>query len=77
MISRVSTLFQGHKDLIVGFNTFLPMGYKIELNKATDTISIIHPKVIITLFVQFKQILTFVSGITKVFAFGSIRRQQE
>jgi len=31
VISRVSTLFRGHPELIVGFNTFLPPGYKIEV----------------------------------------------
>ncbi|XP_071141100.1 paired amphipathic helix protein Sin3a-like isoform X1 [Mytilus edulis] len=31
VISRVSNLFKGHPDLIVGFNTFLPPGYKIEV----------------------------------------------
>uniref|UniRef100_A0A8C5GDX5 Paired amphipathic helix protein Sin3a n=1 Tax=Gouania willdenowi TaxID=441366 RepID=A0A8C5GDX5_GOUWI len=30
VISRVSQLFKGHPDLIMGFNTFLPPGYKIE-----------------------------------------------
>ena len=32
VISRVSNLFKGHPDLIVGFNTFLPPGFKIELH---------------------------------------------
>ncbi|XP_069364151.1 paired amphipathic helix protein Sin3a [Maniola hyperantus] len=31
VITRVSNLFQGHPELIVGFNTFLPPGYKIEV----------------------------------------------
>ena len=30
VIDRVSTLFKGHPNLIQGFNTFLPPGYKIE-----------------------------------------------
>ncbi|KAF2154652.1 hypothetical protein K461DRAFT_238036 [Myriangium duriaei CBS 260.36] len=30
VIDRVSTLFQGNPDLIQGFNTFLPPGYRIE-----------------------------------------------
>lgn len=30
VIAQVSTLFRGHTDLIVGFNTFLPPGYRIE-----------------------------------------------
>ncbi|XP_051176886.1 paired amphipathic helix protein Sin3a isoform X2 [Leptopilina boulardi] len=31
VIRRVSHLFKGHPELIVGFNTFLPPGYKIEV----------------------------------------------
>ncbi|CAB3383189.1 Hypothetical predicted protein [Cloeon dipterum] len=31
VIARVSNLFKGHPELIVGFNTFLPPGYKIEV----------------------------------------------
>ena len=31
VIQRVSNLFQGNKRLVLGFNTFLPEGYKIEL----------------------------------------------
>jgi paired amphipathic helix protein Sin3a len=30
VIARVSELFRGHRNLILGFNTFLPAGYKIE-----------------------------------------------
>lgn len=30
VIERVSTLFKGHPQLISGFNTFLPAGYRIE-----------------------------------------------
>ena len=37
VISRVSMLFKGHPELIVGFNNFLPPGYKIkvEMNEQT------------------------------------------
>jgi paired amphipathic helix protein Sin3a len=31
VIRRVSTLFRGNKKLVLGFNTFLPEGYKIEV----------------------------------------------
>jgi hypothetical protein len=31
IIRRVSNLFQGNRKLLLGFNTFLPEGYKIEL----------------------------------------------
>ena len=44
VISRVSTLFKGHPDLIVGFNTFLPPGYKIEVTDGdSNTISFHGP----------------------------------
>ncbi|KAL1218756.1 Paired amphipathic helix protein Sin3-like 5 [Cardamine amara subsp. amara] len=31
VIARVKELFKGHNDLLLGFNTFLPKGYKITL----------------------------------------------
>lgn len=36
MIERVSTLFAGHPNLIQGFNTFLPPGYRIECGAGDD-----------------------------------------
>lgn len=33
VIQRVSNLFKGYPELIVGFNTFLPPGYKIEVQR--------------------------------------------
>ena len=39
VISRVSNLFKGHPDLIVGFNTFLPPGFKIEVHHNEINIS--------------------------------------
>ena len=36
MITRVSSLFRGHPALIVGFNTFLPPGYKIEVQSSNN-----------------------------------------
>ncbi|XP_013418836.1 paired amphipathic helix protein Sin3a isoform X2 [Lingula anatina] len=47
VINRVSNLFRGHPDLIVGFNTFLPPGYKIEV-QANETISVQQPGQITT-----------------------------
>mgnify|MGYP005669533841 FL=1 len=42
VIQQVSRLFRGYNKLILGFNTFLPDGYKIELpldgNNATMTV---------------------------------------
>lgn len=34
VITRVSSLFNGYPELIMGFNTFLPPGYKIEVQKS-------------------------------------------
>lgn len=42
VINRVSNLFKGHSDLIVGFNTFLPPGYKIEV-QANEQINVHQP----------------------------------
>ena len=33
VIARVSRLFKDHPELLVGFNKFLPPGYKIEVQK--------------------------------------------
>ncbi|XP_065661588.1 paired amphipathic helix protein Sin3a isoform X2 [Hydra vulgaris] len=44
VISRVSALFKGHIDLIVGFNTFLPPGYKIEVSLTDiNTVNVCAP----------------------------------
>lgn len=37
VIRRVSSLFHGHRALILGFNTFLPPGYKIEQRDDPNT----------------------------------------
>ncbi|XP_056272321.1 SIN3 transcription regulator family member Aa isoform X2 [Pseudoliparis swirei] len=42
VISRVSQLFKGHPDLIMGFNTFLPPGYKIEVQNP-DLVNVTTP----------------------------------
>lgn len=36
VMERVKELFKGHKDLILGFNTFLPKGYAITLPLEED-----------------------------------------
>lgn len=41
MIERVSTLFNGHPALIQGFNTFLPLGYRIECTTDAQDVSFI------------------------------------
>jgi len=40
VIQRVSDLFAGHPNLIQGFNTFLPPGYRIECGSGNDPNSI-------------------------------------
>ncbi|KAG5521057.1 hypothetical protein RHGRI_033572 [Rhododendron griersonianum] len=36
VIERVKELFQGHRDLLLGFNIFLPKGYEITLSMEDD-----------------------------------------
>ncbi|KAG2448373.1 hypothetical protein HYH02_006955 [Chlamydomonas schloesseri] len=36
VIHKVKQLFKGHRELILGFNTFLPRGYEIELARVSD-----------------------------------------
>merc|ERR1719400_624060 len=45
VISRVSMLFKGHPELIVGFNTFLPPGYKIEV-QTNEAIAVSMPGIL-------------------------------
>lgn len=33
MITRVKELFKGNRDLILGFNNFLPKGYEIKFDE--------------------------------------------
>ncbi|XP_076323407.1 paired amphipathic helix protein Sin3a-like [Tachypleus tridentatus] len=42
VIQRVSNLFRGHPELIIGFNTFLPPGYKIEV-QANEQVNVSMP----------------------------------
>ena len=42
VITRVSNLFRGRPELISGFNTFLPPGYKIEVQPASGSGSNSH-----------------------------------
>ncbi|KAI9893429.1 MAG: Transcriptional regulatory protein sin3 [Vezdaea aestivalis] len=46
VIQRVSNLFVGHPNLIQGFNTFLPPGYRIEcgVGDASNTIRVTTPQ---------------------------------
>lgn len=43
MIREVSELFKGHQTLILGFNTFLPPGYRIEVVDQEGTTHISQP----------------------------------
>ena len=36
---KVSQLFNSHSDLILGFNIFLPQGYKLEVIKVMMTVT--------------------------------------
>ncbi|GMH68591.1 hypothetical protein TL16_g04966, partial [Triparma laevis f. inornata] len=59
VITRVSNLFRGYNNLILGFNTFLPDGYKIELKAAPAASS--QP-------VEFDHAISYVTTIKKRFA---------
>lgn len=50
VIQRVSMLFHGHSELIGGFNTFLPPGYRIEISSdpRQDVITVTTPMGILT-----------------------------
>ena len=41
VISRVSMLFKGHPELIVGFNIFIPPGYKMEDGQGKEALGTI------------------------------------
>ena len=51
VITRVKQLFKGHPDLIVGFNTFLPPGFTMEVSKEFQILS--YLQVIVFLKVAF------------------------
>ncbi|KAF3782414.1 Paired amphipathic helix protein Sin3-like 4 [Nymphaea thermarum] len=55
VIMRVKELFKGHKDLILGFNTFLPKGYEITLS-TDDALPPKKP-------VEFEEAINFVNKI--------------
>ncbi|KAG8384767.1 hypothetical protein BUALT_Bualt04G0152800 [Buddleja alternifolia] len=59
VIARVKELFNGHPDLILGFNTFLPKGYEITLAEAEEA----PPK----RTVEFDEAISFVNKIKKRF----------
>ncbi|KAI0062716.1 hypothetical protein BV25DRAFT_1803353 [Artomyces pyxidatus] len=43
VIQRVSNLFHGHPSLIQGFNTFLPVGYRIDVGASSQMITVTTP----------------------------------
>ncbi|XP_058193271.1 paired amphipathic helix protein Sin3-like 3 [Rhododendron vialii] len=56
VIERVKDLFRGHRDLILGFNTFLPKGYEITLPIEDDPLPAKKP-------VEFEEAINFVNKI--------------
>ncbi|KAJ8760863.1 hypothetical protein K2173_021901 [Erythroxylum novogranatense] len=56
VIARVKDLFKGHRNLILGFNTFLPKGYEITLPPDNEQPSQKKP-------VQFEEAINFVTKI--------------
>ncbi len=56
VIARVKELFKGHRDLILGFNTFLPKGYEITLPLEDEQPAPKKP-------VEFEEAISFVNKI--------------
>lgn len=56
VIARVKELFEGHRDLILGFNTFLPKGYEITLPLEDEQPPAKKP-------VEFEEAISFVNKI--------------
>ncbi|KAL2547338.1 Paired amphipathic helix protein Sin3-like 2 [Forsythia ovata] len=56
VILRVKELFKGHRDLILGFNTFLPKGYEITLPSEDEPLLKKKP-------VEFEEAINFVNKI--------------
>ncbi|CAI9092801.1 OLC1v1028134C1 [Oldenlandia corymbosa var. corymbosa] len=56
VIARVKDLFRGHRDLILGFNTFLPKGYEITLPPPNESQLVKKP-------VDFEEAISFVNKI--------------
>lgn len=56
VIARVKELFEGHRDLILGFNTFLPKGYEITLPLGDEQPPAKKP-------VEFEEAISFVNKI--------------
>lgn len=56
VIVRVKELFKGHRDLILGFNTFLPKGYEITLPLEEEPLLKKKP-------VEFEEAINFVNKI--------------
>ncbi|CAL8471863.1 g11405 [Coccomyxa elongata] len=64
VIRRVKTLFKGHKELILGFNTFLPQGYEITVDEVDEEERAQAPKAA----VEFDQAINYVNKIKTRFA---------
>ncbi|XP_074274489.1 paired amphipathic helix protein Sin3-like 3 isoform X2 [Silene latifolia] len=56
VIARVKDLFKGHRNLILGFNTFLPKGYEITLPPEDEQPLVKKP-------VEFEEAISFVNKI--------------
>ncbi|KOB78579.1 Sin3A, partial [Operophtera brumata] len=63
VITRVSNLFKGHPELIVGFNTFLPPGYKIEVQSNGQVAKLFENQE--DLLTEFGQFLPDAKAVTK------------
>ncbi|OBZ86626.1 Paired amphipathic helix protein Sin3b [Choanephora cucurbitarum] len=79
VIKRVSSLFKGHSELISGFNTFLPAGYRIECPTGSHGIIVITPTETMTIEnhpekkkppIEFNHAISYVNRIKNRFAYN-------
>lgn len=64
VIKKVKSLFHGHTELILGFNTFLPKGYEIKIEDLPSPPGQANPRSP----VEFDQAITYVNRIKQTFA---------
>jgi len=70
VIQRVSELFSGHSDLVEGFNTFLPPGYRIQ--SQDDRLLVITPSGIQSTIDRNSRVIT--SGVPRYHSAQSIQQ---
>lgn len=66
VIARVKELFEGHQELILGFNPFLPKGFEITLPLEGDQLHVKKP-------LEFEEAVLFVNKIKVLMTLNLVR----